>query len=327
MSMEIKTSFLKDLEQALYDKVTAQSLSVVLSSASDILEHYEFSRRLRIEEGYSLDLFATWIDAMTVQGRSPKTIQAYTYLIKRFMRDIDTPLRSVTVHHLRRWLASEKERGISDQTLEDNREIFSSMFGWLWREGLIERNPVTNLGTIKVPKVIRPPYEPVEIENLKSVCFGRRDMAIVCFLLSTGCRISEVTNLDRDKIDFINQEVKVFGKGSKERVVYFDDVTAMHLKRYLDDRTDDNPALFTGRRGNRFTPNGVRRMLHRLGAASGVENVHPHKFRRTLATTLISHGMPIQEVAAILGHEKLDTTMKYVVLDKASIKNDYRKFA
>ena len=327
MSLEINVSFLKDLERALYDRITAADLSTVLSVASDVLQHYEFARMLRMDESIGLDLLEAYTAALKVQCRSPRTVERYEYVINHLTRDLQTPIRNITVYHLRRWIAKEQERGISDGTLEGQREVFSAFFGWLWREGLIEKNPVNNLGAIKVQKKILKAYDPVEIENLKSVCCSLRDIAIVCFLLATGCRISEVTSLDKTKLDFVGKEVTVLGKGNKERIVYFDDVTAMHLQRYLDDRTDDNPALFVGRRNERLTPNGIRRMLNRLAAAAGVEHVHPHKFRRTLATTLIAHGMPIQEVAAILGHEKLDTTMKYVVLDKTSVKHDYRKFA
>ncbi len=327
MSVEIKTSFLKDLEMSLNDKITAASLSTVLSAASDVLEHYEFSRILRTEESYSMDLFDTWISALKIQGRSPKTIAAYTYIIKKMLNDLNTPIRNITVYHLRGWLTKEKERGISDQTLEDDRQTFSSMFNWLWREGLIEKNPVANIGAIKVQKKVREPYADIEIENLKAACATPRDIAIISFLLATGCRISEVTNLNHDQINFADREVVVLGKGNKERTVFFDAVTAMHLKRYLSTRTDDNPALFIGRRKERLQPGGVRHMLNVLAEKAGIEHVHPHKFRRTLATMLIAHGMSIQEVASILGHEKLDTTMKYVVLDKSTVKNNYRKYA
>lgn len=327
MSFEIKMSFLKELEADLSDKITVNSMSTVMSSVADILEHYEFSRMLRIEESYSLDLLDTWISALKVEGRSPKTIEAYTYLVNRLLKDLQVPIRSITVYHLRNWLTKEKERGISDNTLKGNREVFSSMFGWLWREGLIDKNPVTNIGAIKVQKKVREPYTDIELDQLKFACMSQRDLAIVTFLLATGCRVGEVVNIDKKDINFHINEVTVLGKGNKERVVFFDDVTAMHLKRYIRSRKDDNPCLFCSIRGTRLTDNGIRAMLKVLAEKAGVKNVHPHKFRRTLATMLIKHGMPIQEVAAILGHEKLDTTMKYVCLDKTSVKNSYHKYA
>lgn len=331
MSFEIKMSFLKDLERALSDRITATALTSVMSAAADVLEHYEFSRMLRIEDAFSLDLLDTWLSALKVEGRSPGTIQGYTYLINRLLKDLQVPIRNITVYHLRNWLTKEKARGISDGTLKGNREVFSSMFGWLWREGLIEKNPVANIGAIKVQKKIREPYAEVELENLKSACdksrLPDRDIAIISFLLSTGCRVSEMTQLNRDELNFIDKEVTVLGKGNKERIVYFDDVTAMYVKRYLDSRSDSCPALFANIRRGRLQQNGVRAMLNRTASVAGVEHAHPHKFRRTLASMLIAHGMPIQEVAAILGHEKLDTTMKYVVMDKSTVKHDYKKYS
>jgi len=331
MSVEIKMSFLKDLERNLSDKITATALTAVMSSAADVLEHYEFSRMLRVEDSYSMDLLDTWLSAMKVEGRSPKTIEAYSFTIKRLLKDLNTPIRNITVYHLRNWLAKEKGRGISDGTLKGNREVFSSMFGWLWREGLIEKNPVANIGPIKVQKKIREPYADVELENLKAACtqsrMPERNIAIISFLLSTGCRISEMTQLNRFDVNFVDKEVRVLGKGNKERIVYFDAVTSMYLQKYLKTRDDLCPALFINNREERLQQNGVRVMLKHVAKNAGVEHAHPHKFRRTLATMLIAHGMPIQEVAAILGHEKLDTTMKYVALDKTQVKNAYRKFA
>lgn len=327
MSLEINVSFLKDLEKDLSTKITASCMAEVLSSVSDVLQHYEFSRILRMNETAGIDLLVAFLDALKVQGRSPKTLERYRYVIARMLEDIQTSVRSVTVYHLRSWIAKEQERGIADSTLEGQRQVFSAFFGWLWREGLIDKNPVANLGAIKVQKKVRKAYADVEIENLKEACINLRDKAILAFLLATGCRISEVIGLNREQINFADKEVTVLGKGNKERTVFFDDVTAMHLKNYLNTRTDDNSALFIGKRKERLLSGGVRAMLKRLAKAAGVENVHPHKFRRTLATMLIAHGMPIQEVAAILGHEKLDTTMKYVVMDKTSVANSYRKYA
>lgn len=331
MSQQIKESFLIDLERELSDKITATALRSVMSTAADVLQHYEFSRMLRINESFSMDLFETWINAMKVQNRSKKTIEQYKGVVSKLLRDINTPIRNITVHHIREWLVKEEARGISDQTRENDRQVLSSMFGWLWREGLIERNPINNIGAIKVQKKVREPYTEVEIETLKESCkksrHPLRDVALVSFLLSTGCRVGEVVGIEKNDIDFQNKEVVVLGKGNKERTVYFDDVTAMYLKRYLEDRQDLCPALFLSSRMSPLTIGGIQDMLRRRGASANLQDVHPHKFRRTLATTLIAHGMAIQEVASILGHDKLDTTIKYIKLDRESIKNNYKKYA
>lgn len=327
MPLESKVSFLKDLESSLAETVTAADLSRVLTVVSDTLQHYELTASTGAGASGSTDLFDAWIAALRIQNRSEKTVERYQYIVGRLLKDLAVPIRNITVYHLRSWLAAEKTRGIADSTLEGQRQIFSSFFGWLWREGLVESNPVANLGAIKVPKKVREPCAAVDIEKLKAACASSRNMAILTFLLATGCRISEVTGLNRDDINFAATEVVVLGKGAKERTVFFDDVTSMHLKKYLAARTDDNPALFIGKRKERLQPGGVRTMLNTLAKAAGVDHIHPHKFRRTLATMLIAHGMPIQEVAAILGHDKLDTTMRYIALDKTSVKNSYLKYA
>jgi site-specific recombinase XerD len=162
---------------------------------------------------------------------------------------------------------------------------------------------------------------------MKFCCHSIRDRALIAFLMATGCRISEVTQLNREDVDLSRLECTVLGKGNKERTVYFDGVTAALIRTYMEQRKDSSPALFAGRGTDRITPHGVRKMLKVLANGANVDHVHPHKFRRTLATNLIRHGMQIQEVAAILGHDKLDTTMQYVVLDKSDVAHSYRKYA
>jgi site-specific recombinase XerD len=220
-----------------------------------------------------------------------------------------------------------KARGIQDRTLEGIRSVYCSYFGWLQKEGLLPSNPCANLTAIKSTKKVRVPYTDVDIEKLKEACQCNRDKALISFLLSTGCRISEVCGLNRDSINFVSGECTVLGKGDKERVVFIDDVTGMLLRRYLSERSDNYDALFVGRGSERMTPGGVRARLHRIAAEAGVENVHPHRFRRTLATSLIDRGMKIQDVASILGHDKLDTTMQYVFMNKDNVKNEYKKYA
>jgi site-specific recombinase XerD len=274
------------------------------------------------------DLIASFVSSLNVQGRSQKTIKRYVYVISRFMKAANTTTRSVTVYHIRDWLAAEKKRGIQESTLEGNRTVLSSYFSWLFREGLIEKNPITNVGVIKVPKKQKKTYSDIDFEKLNQCCETIRDRAIIHFLRSTGCRISEMCGLDRDMVDLEALECVVHGKGNKDRTVYLDPVAGMVLNEYLKQRTDTSPALFAVMRGQeRIQPNGVRVMLKKLGRIAGVDHVHPHKFRRTLATDLARHGMPIQEVANLLGHEKLDTTMRYVVLNKEEMKHNYRRYA
>lgn len=325
MSIEAKTTFLNELHHQLSSIVTVADMDKILMTINNQLDYYEMQQKERSDEETD-DLLDAYISAMQIQGRSPKTIERYTYLIKRMMRAVKVPTRRITVYHLRQYLSDEMARGISDRTIEGTRQVFSTYFNWLQRESLIQTNPVANLGAVKCRKKIKHTYSDIDMERLKLACPNLRDRAIVTFLGSTGCRISEMTQLNRNDIDFNALECTVLGKGNKERTVYLDQIAGMVLQEYLATRKDNYEALFIGKGSQRLTPHGVRFMLTTLADKAGVDHVHPHKFRRTLATNLIKHGMPIQEVAAILGHDKLDTTMQYVILDKTDVKHDYCKY-
>ena len=326
MAIDAKVSFLKRLEERLSGDLTVDAMSRMLSVVSDVMEDFDL-RETREWNDIPDDMLDSYIAALQVQGRSQKTIDRYAYIIRKIMDFAHVQTRQVTVYHLRNYLASEKRRGIADSTLEGYRQICSAYFGWLYREALIPANPAANIGTIKVPKKARAIYTDMDFEKLYQACRTVRDRALIHFLASTGCRIGETTELNRDALDFDRLECIVHGKGNKERRVYFDSVTGMLLREYLSKRKDQNEALFVGLRGERLQPGGVRQMLKVLAAKAGVENVHPHRFRRTRATTLARRGMPIQEVATLMGHEKLDTTMRYVVIDNSDVQNDFRRFA
>lgn len=324
-----KKLFLADLQARLDAFVPANDARRILEQAADVLSGYDLTAATPAEGGHdeSESMIRLFLDAKGVEGRSRQTISQYGYVLRGMRKGVGVPIDKITVHHLRSWLMREKERGVSLRTLEGYRYVLSSFFGWLWREEILPKNPTVNLQPIKHQKMLRKPFSPEEIERLKEAAETTRDKTILAVLLSTGCRISEICQLDVLDIDLAARAVTVLGKGNKERRVYLDDVAVMYLKRYFRERTDDSPALFTGKGSDRLTPCGVRYMLGQLEERSGVENVHPHRFRRTLATNLISHGMAIQEVAAILGHDKIDTTMTYVYIDQRAVENAYRKFA
>ena len=328
MSIEAKQLLLKDIEATLSDKLTAAMLERVMVDIEGKMIEFCVERDTSFCNQSAFDeLMETFIDAKKIEGRSEKTLERYKYILCRFRDETGIPINKVTVFTLRSWMSKEQSRGISEITLEGYRNVFSSFFGWLHKEGLIQCNPCANLNSIKCRKQVKKPYTEVELKKLEEACDCTRDKAIIFFLLSTGCRISEVCALDRDMIDFHEKEVKVLGKGDKERTVLFDDVTEMLLNRYFSERKDKSPALFVGKGTNRMTPGGVRAKLKVIAERAGVENVFPHKFRRTLATELIDHGMSIQEVASLLGHDKLDTTMKYVYISKNNVKNSYYKYS
>ena len=323
--IDAKLSFIEQLQKRMEGTLTVEQMGVMARECGRLLDRFDMQEYA--EENGQDDLLACYVSAMKVENRSQKTIDRYFYIIGKLMAYAKVSTRRISVYHLRSYLAAEKSRGICENTLEGHRQVFSAYFNWLQRENLIEKNPVVNLGVIKVPKKEKKIYTEVDMERLNRACENIRDRAILHFLRSTGCRISEMTELDRDSVQVDALECVVHGKGDKERTVYLDEVAAMLLTEYLKTRTDDEPALFVNRYMKRMQPGGVRTMLNTLAERAGVEHVHPHKFRRTLATELSRKGMPLQEVAKILGHEKLDTTMKYVVLNKDDIKASYRRYA
>lgn len=328
MPFEAKIAFVNQLKVKIGNFFTVSDTNLIMETISDILTRFDVTVLDEVIPGND-DLLDLYLKSVRVEGLSEKTIKRYRYIISRFLSLAKTHTRDITVYHLRSYLAKEKERGIADSTLEGNRQVFSAYFRWLHREGIIQNNPTANLGIIKCKKKIKIVYTDMDIEKLKRQCTNLRDRAIICFLLSTACRIGEMIRLNIDDLDLVNLECTVLGKGNKERSIYIDSVTGMLIQEYLNSRTDNNEALFVSLTGKheRLQIGGVQQMLRKLGKRANVEKVHAHKFRRTKATKLIKHGMAIQEVAEILGHEKLDTTMEYVVMDKSSVKNSYQKYA
>ena len=270
------------------------------------------------------DILTAFIEAKRAGGRSEKTLVRYRYVIERFMFAVGVKTRDVNQVHVRAYITAEQKRGIQNSTLEGIRTILNSYFNWLEHEKKISKNPLYNIETIKSEEKKPEAFSRPDIEKMKRTCTSLRDMAIINFLLATGCRVSEMTGLNIQDINFDEGECVVDGKGAKERTVFLDDVAIMTLKEYLATRSDKEEALFVGSRGERLQPGGVRIMLKRIEKASGVKNVHPHRFRRTAVTRLLGLGMPIQDVAIIVGHESIDTTMTYYAISNSRIKNSYR---
>lgn len=328
MSIIDKQTFATELRERLSDKLTLKDIEAVTNELTNQMAYYDMERRKDNASQKDFDeMLKLFVETKRIEGRSEKTLERYAYILGKFRERDNTPIRHITVYNIRQYLAYEKGRGLCDNTVRGYRDVFLSFFGWLHREGLLSVNPCANLMPIKTRKEVRFPYTNVDIERLKEACDTPRDRAIVSILMSTGCRISEVCGLDRDDIDFRNLECTVLGKGNKERTVFLDEVAAMQLQNYLKERTDKEQALFIGKGSTRMHPGGIRKRLNEIAEKAGVDHVHPHRFRRTLATNLINHGMPIQEVANILGHEKIDTTMTYCYIDKQNVKNSYRKYA
>ena len=240
------------------------------------------------------------------------------------------PLHEITTYDLRYYLAAYKERRkVSNRTLDGIRRCFSSFFSWISAEGMIGRNPCAALSQIKYTKVVKKPYTAPEMERLKQACTTLRDLALIEFLYASGCRVSEVVRLNRDDINFQTRDAVVLGKGNKERTIYLTPVALMHLQDYLNTRTDTDPCLFASVRTpyKRLSKAGIERTLKKLGESAKVTNVHPHRYRRTLATNLLDRGANIQDVAAVLGHADLKTTQVYCYISQSNVRASYNKYS
>jgi site-specific recombinase XerD len=242
---------------------------------------------------------------------------------------VDKPVREIGTDDLRNYLAYyQKERSSSKVTIDNMRRIFSSFFGWLEDEDYILKSPVRRIHKIKAEKTIKDTFSDEGVERLRDACKEIRDLAMIDLLSSTGMRVGELVRLNREDINFHERECVVLGKGNNERVVYFDARTKIHLLNYLEGRRDNNPALFVSLAlpHERMMIGGVETRLREIGKRADLPKVHPHKFRRTLATRAIDKGMPIEQVQRLLGHVKIDTTMHYAMVNQANVKTSHRKF-
>ena len=330
MAVLDKKLLLSEIEQKLNGYIPADTVRRIMTDAAEAMTNYEVTRNGGPGGGRDTEseqLLSLFLDAKKIEGKSEKTIALYRYTLTRLLEGVNVPFKCMTVYHLRQFMMKEKDRGISMNTIKHNGWVYSSYFGWLFKEGLIQANPTANLGQIKAKKTEELPFTGEQIQLIKEACANDCELAIVHFLLSTGCRISEACSVNRNDIDYASLKLEVTGKGDKARTVYIDNVTALMLRRYLEAREDIDPALFYSRSGQRYTSNGIRAMLNRIGDRACVPHVHPHRFRHTLATNLIDRGMSVQEVAVILGHANLDTTMTYIHINEKNTENSYRKYA
>ena len=275
------------------------------------------------------DFLAVYIAAKRVEGCSDKTLHYYEASITNALNSIQKPVRQITTDDLRLYLDTYQQRNNAGKVTIDNiRRVLSSFFSWLEDEDYILKSPVRRIHKVKTGKTVKETYSDEALEIMRDHAENIRDLAIIDLLASTGMRVGESVQLNRDDIDFENRECIVFGKGDKERKVYFDARAKIHLQNYVNSRSDDNPALFVTllQPFNRLKISGVEIRLRELGRKLNIPKVHPHKFRRTLATMAIDKGMPIEQVQHLLGHQSIDTTMVYAQVNQSNVKNSHRKY-
>lgn len=274
-------------------------------------------------------LLPMFISAKRVEGCSEKSLRYYESTIRNMLEAIDKLECQITTEDLRSYLDAYQQRGtVSKVTLDNIRRVLSSFFSWLEDENYIMKSPVRRIHKVKTGKTVKETYSDESLELMRDHCDSTRDLAMIDILASTGIRVGELVKLNRNDIDFDRRECIVFGKGNKERKVYFDARTKIHLQKYLAERTDDNEALFVSLLSpyERLQISGVEIRLRKIGQELNFHKVHPHKFRRTLATMAIDKGMPIEQVQQLLGHQSIDTTLQYAMVNQNNVKESHRKF-
>lgn len=274
-------------------------------------------------------LVESFIAAKRLEGCSERTLIFYKNTIEKMLSAIAKNIKAITTDDLRGYLSQYQDsNSVSKVTIDNIRRNLSSFFSWLEDENYILKSPVRRIHRVKATTSVKETYSDEDLERLRDSCTELRDLALIDILASTGMRVGELVRLNRTDINFNERECVVFGKGDKERIVYFDARTKIHLQNYLNERVDDNPALFVGLKApyDRLEIGGVETRLKKLGGMVQIEKVHPHKFRRTMATTAIDKGMPIEQVQKLLGHEKIDTTLNYAMVKQSNVKNAHRKY-
>ena len=312
-------------------------IEAVLVEMQPILSPFQFKRlveALRRSEGVCQpvdngDLLELFLTAKEVEGCSPKTIAYYEATLQNMESWLSKPIAHVSSDDLRQYLSEyELERGSSKVTIDNIRRILSSFFSWLEDEDYIVKSPVRKIKRVKTAVKAKETLSDEELEALRDSCDSKRDLAMVDLLASTGMRVGELIRLDIDDVDIQGRECVVTGKGNKQRPVYFDARTKLHLAAYLESRKDGNPALFVSLNGRtqRLSVCTVEKRIKALGERAQVGRVHPHKFRRTLATHAIDKGMPIEQVQRLLGHSKIETTMHYAMVNQSNVKASHEKY-
>lgn len=317
------------MQAELLNQITAIVGSQFATSISNILNNYDITRKAIPSVSTNTQLLNSFLSAKKIEGKSPKTLAYYRNTLARLLSTTKKPIKQTTTDDLRTYLSDfQSVNNSSNVTIDNIRRIFSSFFSWLEDEDFIVKSPVRRIHKVKTAKVVKETLSDEELEKIRESASSYRDRAIVEFLTSTGVRVGEIVNLNINAIKLNDRSAVVLGKGNTEREVYFDARTKIHLERYLKTRTDTNEALFVSNKipNNRLTIGTIEAIVKKIGEKSSVSHVHPHKFRRTLATRAIDKGMPVEQVQKLLGHVRIDTTMHYAMVNQTNVKISHRKY-
>lgn len=326
MKEEITTRIIQQMLPVL----TNEQLYTLRKVLNLVFENVSMERALgSTDSTFQAPDIDAFISAKRVEGCSEKTLKYYQQTIETMVSTLGKTPEQITTTDLRCYLTEYQSTRQSGRVTIDNiRRILSSFFSWLEDEDYIIKSPARRIHKVKTAKVVKDTYTDEELEKMRDHCESIRDLAMIDLLASSGMRVGEMVTLNREDINFAERECIVLGKGNKERIVYFDARTKIHLQCYLNDRQDNDPALFVSLRApyRRLMIGGVESRLRKLGRQLQIPKVHPHKFRRTLATTAIDKGMPIEQVQQLLGHQKIDTTLHYAMVKQQNVKTAHRKY-
>ena len=326
----MKQELMTEVMQQMLPYLNNSQLHRLRQVMEQVLFHYEVSvEDIRFEEDDNYELVAKFLAAKRIEGCSAKTLKYYQSTIEAMMLSLGKNVRHILTEDLRLYLTTYQSKNQSSRVTIDNiRRILSSFFSWMEDEDYIIKSPVRRIHKVKTATSIKETYSDEELEVMRDNCENLRDLAMIDLLASTGMRVGEMVLLNQDDLDFAERECIVFGKGDKERIVYFDARAKMHLHEYIENRTDDNPALFVTLRAphERISIGGIEHRLREMGRRLNITKVHPHKFRRTLATMAIDKGMPIEQLQKLLGHQRIDTTLQYAMVKQSNVKTAHRKY-
>lgn len=327
----MKNTIINEIILQMQTNLSNNQLEELKKVLEYIFFNYEITENIENNNKYfsNQNFIELFLAAKKIEGCSAKSMKYYKSTIENMLKTVDKNVKNIMTDDLRTYLTNYQAKNNSSRVTIDNiRRILSSFFAWLEDENYIIKSPVRRIHKVKTGSCIKETYTDEVLELMRDNCLELRDLAMIDMLASTGMRVGEMVLLNREDVNFAERECVVFGKGDKERVVYFDARTKIHLKNYLESRCDNNPALFVSLKSpyNRLEISGVEVRVRELGRRLNIPKVHPHKFRRTLATMAIDKGMPIEQLQKLLGHAKIDTTLQYAMVKQSNVKLAHRKF-
>lgn len=330
MKTEVISNITKDMEDSLTDyqlNKLKESLIINFEGVEFIIKTDELKHQEELDE--NKNMIDSFISSKQVEGCSERTIKYYKEIIEKFVNNFDKSIKQISTNKIRNYLSNYKDNSSCGSTTIDNiGRVLSSFFSWLEDEDYIIKSPVRRIHKIKTAVVVKEVLTDENLERLRDECENIRDLSLIELLISTGMRVGELVNLNINSLNFEDRSCIVLGKGNKEREVYFDAKTKLHLKEYISKRNDSNDALFVSMREphQRLSISGIELIIRTLGINSNINKVHPHKFRRTLATMAIDKGMPVEQVQKLLGHVKIETTMHYALVNQSNVKISHRRY-